>query len=304
MRYTIVFSLLSLAAGFALGRFSVSQPLLSQAMSVASAEDTALSAAAVGDAVQTPREGDPTGVTASTPEVDALAASDEEAATLVVPGARRTELENTLSRLERRIGALETQFAAIKPQSTDQVDPNRDSAREPLPIATAADRRVALVSAGVPEATADEVLWQQSAWDLERLELQDQALREGWFRSERYYDELRKINDTAVDFRAEIGDQAYDRYLYQTGENNRVEVTSVMQGSAAEQAGILPGDIIESYGDDRVFDFSDLRNATAAGARDEVIPIVIRRDGMFIEATIHRGPMGVRIETTSVHPDA
>ena len=83
--------------------------------------------------------------------------------------------------------------------------------------------------------------------DLERLELRDQAIREGWFRSERYFDELQALQGQNVKLRDEIGDQAYDSYLYQVGANNRVTVTSIIPGSAAELAGIQSGDVVEAY---------------------------------------------------------
>jgi C-terminal processing protease CtpA/Prc len=203
------------------------------------------------------------------------------------------------------VGKLERKLAKLESQQSERPESAEDTGEstQATATATAADRRVALVSAGVPEPTADDIVWRQSAWDLERLELQDQALREGWHRTERYYQELQELNDEAVNFRTEIGDQAYDRYLYQTGENNRVRVSSVIPGSEAELAGLEPGDVIESYGDGRIFDFTDLRNSTATGERGELVPVVIQRGDTFIEALVPRGPLGVRIEADRLPPD-
>lgn len=44
--------------------------------------------------------------------------------------------------------------------------------------------------------------------------------------------------------RAEIGGQAYDRYLFETGDVNRVKISGLILGSTAEQSGLMPGDII------------------------------------------------------------
>ena len=142
----------------------------------------------------------------------------------------------------------------------------------------------------------------QSELELDRLELRDQAIREGWYGTDRYSEELRELNRDAIDLRAEIGERLYDEYLFQTGEFNRVKVTSVIQGSAAEQSGLLPGDIIESYGDEYIYDYSDLRSATADGVRGETVPVLIRRGDHLFEAEIARGPMGVRLEPLNVPP--
>lgn len=235
--------------------------------------------------------------------VAALAAAVEPA-----PASETSEddLQSLVSRLKDRVVKLERKLAKLESEQGDREE-ETSGARErerAQATATAADRQTALVMAGVPEPAAEDIVWRQSAWDLERLELQDQAMREGWHRTERYYQELRELNQDAVNFRAEIGDQAYDRYLYQTGENNRVRVTSVIPGSEAEMAGLAPGDIIESYGDGRIFNFTDLRNSTATGERGELVPVVIQRGDVHIEAVVPRGPLGVRIEADALPPDA
>ena len=237
----------------------------------------------------------------STSAVDALAARAEAAP---APEASEGELQALVIRLKDRVVKLERKLAKLESEQAERLEDTAD-ARErdrAQATATAVDRRTALVTAGVPEPAAEDIVWRQSAWDLERLELQDQAIREGWHRTERYYAELRELNQDAVNFRAEIGDQAYDRYLYETGENNRVRVTSVIPGSEAELAGLAPGDVIESYGEGRIFDFTELRNSTATGERGELVPVVVRRGDLYIEAVVPRGPLGVRIEADRLPP--
>jgi len=69
-------------------------------------------------------------------------------------------------------------------------------------------RRSALIDAGVPPADAEEIVWRQSELTMEQLELQDRASREGWYRSESYYEEASELGRQALDLRAEVGAQA------------------------------------------------------------------------------------------------
>lgn len=218
--------------------------------------------------------------------------------------ARWTNHENQIGQLERRIHSLEQQLADIKTeQQNGKKEQNDENTPTVLPVATPEDRRFALMAAGVTHTDAEDIVWRQSELELERLELKDQAMREGWYRTDQYNEALKAFDQNSVDLRTEIGEQSYDEYLYQTGEFNRVKITSVIQGSAAEQTGLIPGDIIESYGNKRIFGYSDLLNATADGERGEKVPVVIRRDEVVIEADVARGPMGVRIEAFTAPPN-
>ena len=48
-------------------------------------------------------------------------------------------------------------------------------------------------------------------------------------------------------------------------------------GEPADQAGLRSGDLILSYADERVFDWSDVRGATTAGERGEMVPVTVQR---------------------------
>ncbi len=211
------------------------------------------------------------------------------------------EMEQQLERLRQRVRALEQETARAQAETAPKTS---GETANPVPADTPEQRRAALVEAGIPLLEAEEIVWRQAEIDMNRLELQDRAIREGWFRSDRYFAELRQLNKDRLDLRAEIGDEAYDRYLFGTGQANRVQVSSVIPGSPAEQIGLLPGDVIESYGGERLFSFSDLRNATTQGERDEQVAIQIRRGGGLVETWIPRGPMGVRLDTSLNSPDS
>lgn len=223
---------------------------------------------------------------------------------LQVMASRWATLESRFTQLSERVNSLERRVVTSESGLGDDRVEDEGGAIEVLPTDTAENRRVALIAAGVPDRDAEEIVFVQSALDMERLELQDRAIREGWHRTDRYFDELRVLSGEALDLPAEIGEEAYDRYLYQTGESNRLKVSSVIQGSPAEQTGLLPGDIIESYGGERIFTFTDLRNATTNGVRNELVPLMVRRGDTVIETSLARGPIGVRLEPAAVAPDS
>lgn len=212
---------------------------------------------------------------------------------------RWSSLSSRLDSLSRRVIDLEQQLARREAGLAD----SQNEGPETLPIDTPEDRRSALVFAGVDRQTAQAIVSRESELAMERLDLRDRAAREGWLGSERFADEMRAIADRAIDLRDEVGDAAFDRFLYETGQPNRVAVSSVLAGSQGELAGILPGDIIEVYAGEPVFDFRDLRSATTAGTRDETVPVTLRRDDQFIETWMARGPIGVTLEVDSASPD-
>ena len=84
----------------------------------------------------------------------------------------------------------------------------------------------------------------------------------------------------------EVDESVYDRYLYHTGQSNRIIVNSVMMGSAAEDSGIKGGDQIVRYEDQRMYNFNDLRLATTQGARDELVDLTVVRNGNEVTMSI------------------
>lgn len=211
-----------------------------------------------------------------------------------------SRLQSEVERLQSRVDGLEQRLAA--PQETPGAA-NAETVRS-SPSSTPEGRRSALIKAGLGEDRAADIVWRQGQQELDGLYLRDMAIREGWFGTDRYREELGQIRENVIDLREEIGEDYYDRYLYASGQSNRVEISSIIAGSAAAGAGLLPGDLVESYGDSHIFSFSDLRTATAEGDRDELVPVRIRRDDAILDVWLPRGPMGVRLDQTSVDPEA
>jgi hypothetical protein len=218
--------------------------------------------------------------------------------------ARSDALEHALDDLRGRVEALEARRAP-EPDAR----PGTAEARAPLsradgagsgepsrPPGPAAELSVAdLVAAGIPVDRAQRVREIADRVAMERLRLEDRAGREGWLGSGRYAAELGEINRQVEAAREELGPDAYDHLLYASGRPNRVAVRSVIAGSAAEAAGILPGDRVLRYAGDAVFDGEALRAATRAGDPGATIPVELERDGSTLLLYLPRGPIGIRM---------
>ena len=161
------------------------------------------------------------------------------------------------------------------------------------------DRR--LTEAGFEEEELLQLKQVQNKFRMERLELRDRASREGWLNSAEFTSANRNLaRQNRV--RQTLGDERYDLYLYTGKENNRVQIGEVIDGSAAQQAGILPGDVIRSYADSRVFQFFELRQLTTSGQRDELVNLSILREGEELQLVLPRGPLGVTVSGTRLEP--
>lgn len=206
-------------------------------------------------------------------------------------------VDQAIARLTQRVSALEEQLAmrdTSMMQEDAPVSPNR---------ASGGMDSTTLVAAGVASDQATEILRRQSELEMQRLELRDQASREGWLGTERFIDALRELEGDTINLRGEIGDNAYDRFLYLTGQPNRVVIDSVIDQSPASQAGIRAGDVLIDYANERIFSWSDLRNTTRAGERGEYVWVQLERNGEILELTLPRGPMGVRLSSDTVNPE-
>ena len=219
-----------------------------------------------------------------------------------------------------RIGTLEQQIKLLR-KRIEQLEQNANTAKRDETVTrgalattqtTSADSQVSgsgqalttgiLVSAGVDEAIAADIIRRKNEIDLQKLELRDRATREGYLGTSRYNNELNTLQQRDFTLRDEIGDDAYDRYLFTSGQSNRVNVASVMQGSAADQAGLKPGDVILNYADSRLFSWNELQKATTLGVRGEYVNVTVMRSGQVINLWLPRGPLGVRLSSTRLQP--
>lgn len=307
----LLYPLATFAVGVLIGVLAFGGRLSHRETQVNGTGDTTISAMPVG-LEQTSPTPDSASSMATEPLPKATAAvavgSDEPPAPFQPAAAdgdgerRLQQLEQELGQLSQRILLLEQALVRQQPVSDLPDEQDDEDQAEEKPADTPERRQEALIAAGLTPDLAADIVWRQSERALERLEIQDLARREGWFGSDRYFDELSEFEANAGDLHDEIGDLAYDRYLYDMGKSNRVMVDSVIQGSPAAQAGVMPGDVIISYADERLFGWSELREATAAGERGETVRVRLLRGQDVVDLFIPRGPLGVRLDTTLMEP--
>lgn len=151
------------------------------------------------------------------------------------------------------------------------------------------ERRVGqLVDGGFSEDEARRLLQLESEAQYKAMEVLWEQQRSG----EPFSRFTPDIDPQSI-LRSELGDESYARYLEAMGQPTAVRVTQVMDGSPGNQAGFRPGDQLVRYDGERVFNVSDLRFQTMQGNRGEDVVVEIERDGMRMQLTVPRGPIGI-----------
>ena len=151
------------------------------------------------------------------------------------------------------------------------------------------ERRIArLVEGGFSEDEARRVMQLESEAAFKAMQAAWEAERQG-----ESFDRFASRNDPQALLRAEMGDDAYARYLEAQGQPTAINVTQVLGGSPGSTAGLQPGDQLINYNGERVFNVSELRNLTMQGNPGEDVVIEIERDGMRMQLTVPRGPIGI-----------
>lgn len=238
-------------------------------------------------------------------------------AALDVAAEERAQLASSQLTLNRRTNELEKQLSELNdltirpggsPEIAELAAPPSMPVDEPEAVGSLGrmdrvERQYEdLLAAGLDEQSARDFQSRTDQYQLSRLELFDQAAREGWDASGELGDRLRALDDSQPDLREELGDSAYDRYLYESGSSNRISIDSVITGSAAELAGLQVGDMITGYAGEPIFQVQDLQQATRAGSRGESVQLVFERDGQILSSDILRGPLGVTLRPTREQP--
>ena len=149
-------------------------------------------------------------------------------------------------------------------------------------------RLTLLVDGGFSEDEARRVMDLESQAQYKAMQAAHDAQRRG-----EPNDPFVAMNSAQNLLRDELGDAEYERYLTAQGEPATVGVTQVLDSSPASQAGLLPGDQIVSYNGKRVFSVGDLRALTLQGNAGEDVIIEIDRDGVRMQLSLPRGPVGI-----------
>jgi len=209
---------------------------------------------------------------------------------------------NARKKLEKSITDLQLQISELNANLHNSNVTNTPDTANQTQSSTRWFNEEAMLSTGLSEAEIMEIKNQYETIEMEKLYLRDRAIRENWIGTERYTNELSALNGRFDSFRGQTNDNVYESLLYATGQSNRVVVQDVMQNSPASQAGIKAGDFLVQYGETRIFSAFDLRRAITDGEAGEEVKIELNRNGIGSTVYMPRGPMGIRMESTSVQP--
>ena len=216
---------------------------------------------------------------------------------------RTSNMEFNIAEIEKRLSGLENALETKKEiEAQDKIsrkqlnDDNNVTETNGLPMIDV------LIKAGIDTFSAEEIVRKQNKSALRRLELRDNAIREGYIGTNKFREEIKKIRAEEISIRDEIDAASYDKYLFYTGRPNRIRVASVIQGSVAEAGGIQEGDRVLRYENRPIYNTGDLRSSTIEGTRGEIINLTIQRRNTLITMSVPRGPLGIRLESISVNP--
>lgn len=225
---------------------------------------------------------------------------DDIAELLAQETEKRKALEEELAALKKTL--TQSTLATASPSDQPQNRTIRTGQRSDTPGNGQWFNEQALIDAGVDTGQASRIRQMYEDVEMQKLYLRDQAIREGWIGEERYREERAKLDDQLDNIKSELGEKAYDAYLYAAGQPNRVIVTSALNNSPASKAGIQAGDTILRYDNKRIYTWSDLRNATATGDLNSVVMVEILREGQAVSVFVPRGPLGIQLDNSSVKP--
>ena len=151
------------------------------------------------------------------------------------------------------------------------------------------ERRLAgLIEGGFSEEEARRALRLESEASYKAMQLAWEAQHSG-----EAFDVMDSMGDPQAILRAEMGDDAYARYLEAQGQPTAVRITQVLSGSPGNSAGLQAGDELISYNGERVFNVMELRSGTMQGNPGEDVVIEIERDGVRMQLAVPRGPIGI-----------
>jgi hypothetical protein len=220
----------------------------------------------------------------------------------------RLAMADELAALRQRVAGLEAGRAPdAEVSGTDAQEPvaraagGAREAEDPTPTEVSVRRQQIerFRAAGFPQAEAEYYQRLQEEHALARLYLRDQASREGWLRSDRFAEAMAELPGSRAALRTSMDDATYSRYLYATGQPNHIRVTSVIEGSPAETAGLVNGDVIVRYDGERLYSGRALREASRSGTAGQTVSLEIIRDGDRMQMFMPRGPLGVSISAGS-----
>lgn len=241
---------------------------------------------------------------AETPQVyfDPTAPLDERLAALerVVAQERdaRAVLEEQIMALLEEIDRIDAEGPAVIASEVAQMNEMRARAdttsSPPGPIEAVPqdyrDQQIRqLVAGGFSDARAQWIVDQTTQYQYDAMRARYEARQSG----ERISDPT--IFDPDARLRATLGDREYEDYLAASGRPTSVSVQSIMASSPASAAGLQPGDQIQTYDGQRIFNTRELQMASFNAPAGTSVTVEVMRNGMPITMTLPAGPLGVTI---------
>ena len=170
----------------------------------------------------------------------------------------------------------------------DSVD-SRESRREAYRRRNSLEGRIErLIEAGFLPSQASMIVQRESELQMESIKARYEAERSG---DPSEYWRSRNASDNTL--REELGDADYERYLVANNRSTNVTVSSVIESSPAQSAGLQPGDEIVRYDGERVFGMTDLMRETMDGTAGQNVVVDIMRNGTSMQIVLPRGPVGI-----------
>ena len=145
-----------------------------------------------------------------------------------------------------------------------------------------------LIEAGFLPSQASMIVRRESELQMASLQSRYEAERSG-----DPVDYWRSRNSSSEALRQELGDAEYERYLTANDRSTSITVSSVIDSSPAQSAGLQAGDEIVRYDGERVFSMTDLTRQTMDGTAGQNVVVDIMRDGMPMQIVMPRGPVGI-----------
>ena len=146
----------------------------------------------------------------------------------------------------------------------------------------------ALIEAGFLPSQASMIVQRESELQMESIKARYEAEKSG--DSSEYW---RNRTSSSETIRQELGDADYERYLVANGRSTNVSVSSVIESSPAQSAGLQAGDEIVRYAGERVFSMTDLTRETMNGLAGQNVVVDIMRNGNPMQIVMPRGPVGI-----------
>jgi C-terminal processing protease CtpA/Prc len=192
-------------------------------------------------------------------------------------------------------GELELLSGGDNPEPPPEVDveqPTEDSRsarRENYRRRYSEDGRIeALIEAGFLPGQASLIVRREAELQMDALQARYDAERSGdpvdYFRS-------RNAGNDAL--REELGDADYERYLEANNRSTSISISSVIDSSPAQAAGLRSGDEIVRYDGERVFSMTDLTQQAIEGVPGQNVAVDIVRNGVPMQVVMPRGPVGI-----------